>query len=135
MQPPLFQAAAAGTSPAAAETSAWRYRAGSHHVPTTVKRWMATFADQPSCIICCSAGRLRGHDERKPYKDVIGEQREAESFEAAAAASVPERMATACIGMPASSAPLLGTQTTWTAWSGLIRHAAAAVLQCLQDEA
>ena len=39
---------------------------------------------------------------------------EAEPFEMAAVASVPERMVTAC-NMSASAAPVTGTQKTWTA--------------------
>ena len=41
---------------------------------------------------------------------------EAEPFTSAAAAAVRERMVTTC-NVPASAAPVLCTQTAWTAWS------------------
>ena len=58
---------------------------------------------------------------------------EAEPFETAAAASVPEQMVTAC-NVSASAAPVPGSQTTWTAWTCLARPPLRQLVQKLQNE-
>ena len=47
---------------------------------------------------------------------MISVSNEANPFESAAVSAVWEQMVTAC-NMPASATSVLGTQTSWTAWS------------------
>ena len=82
-----------------------------------VKRWLATLAEPNHHLLLRRWSPRSSRSSTTACHAVMSSViNEAEPFETAAAASVRERMVTAC-NVPAAAAPVLGTQTAWTAWT------------------